>query len=67
MMIINVFILFDSLSVSAGYGLHCHRAVITLCKLIGIQDMYCKVQGSVNLLNITKALFTALANQVRPC
>lgn len=46
-----------------GYGLHCHRAVITLCKLIGIQDMYCKVQGSVNLLNITKALFTALANQ----
>ncbi|KAM8738269.1 small ribosomal subunit protein uS5m [Acanthopagrus schlegelii] len=46
-----------------GYGLHCHRAVITLCKLIGIQDMYCKVQGSVNLLNITKAFFTALANQ----
>ncbi|XP_026211694.1 28S ribosomal protein S5, mitochondrial [Anabas testudineus] len=46
-----------------GYGLHCHRAVITLCKLIGIQDMYCKVEGSVNLLNITRALFTGLANQ----
>lgn len=46
-----------------GYGLHCHRAVITLCKLIGIKDMYCKVQGSVNLLNITRALFTGLASQ----
>eukprot|EP00064_Thunnus_orientalis_P018184 superscaffoldBa00004101_g18276 len=46
-----------------GYGLRCHRAVITLCKLIGIQDMYCKVEGSVNLLNITRALFTGLANQ----
>ncbi|KAM7385326.1 hypothetical protein PAMP_001414 [Pampus punctatissimus] len=46
-----------------GYGLHCHRAIITLCKLIGIQDMYCKVEGSVNLLNITRALFTGLANQ----
>lgn len=46
-----------------GYGLHCHRAVITLCKLIGIKDMYCKVERSVNLLNITRALFTGLANQ----
>lgn len=53
--------------VRAGYGLHCHRAVITLCKLIGIKDMYCKVEGSVNLLNITRALFTGLANQVRSC
>ncbi|XP_072292805.1 small ribosomal subunit protein uS5m isoform X2 [Eucyclogobius newberryi] len=46
-----------------GYGLHCHRAIITLCRLIGIQDMYCKVEGSVNLLNITRALFSGLANQ----
>uniref|UniRef100_A0A3Q1H4N0 Small ribosomal subunit protein uS5m n=1 Tax=Acanthochromis polyacanthus TaxID=80966 RepID=A0A3Q1H4N0_9TELE len=46
-----------------GYGLRCHRAVITLCKLIGIKDMYCKVEGSVNLLNVTRALFTGLANQ----
>ncbi|KAF7651477.1 hypothetical protein LDENG_00110290 [Lucifuga dentata] len=46
-----------------GYGLHCHRAVITLCKLIGIKDMYCKVEGSVNLLNITRALFTGLVSQ----
>lgn len=53
--------------VRAGYGLHCHRAVITLCKLIGIKDMYCKLEGSANLLNITRALFTGLANQVRSC
>uniref|UniRef100_A0A3P9JP81 Small ribosomal subunit protein uS5m n=1 Tax=Oryzias latipes TaxID=8090 RepID=A0A3P9JP81_ORYLA len=46
-----------------SYGLHCHRAVITLCKLIGLKDLYCKVEGSVNLLNITRALFTGLAQQ----
>ncbi|XP_008427037.1 small ribosomal subunit protein uS5m [Poecilia reticulata] len=48
---------------SEGYGLRCHRAVITLCKLIGIKDMYCKVEGSVNLLSITRALFTGLVKQ----
>ncbi|KAG9268267.1 28S ribosomal protein S5, mitochondrial isoform X1 [Astyanax mexicanus] len=46
-----------------GYGLHCHRAVITICRLIGIEDMYAKVEGSVNLLNITRALFQGLAKQ----
>ncbi|KAH0622816.1 hypothetical protein JD844_025513 [Phrynosoma platyrhinos] len=25
-----------------GYGLRCHRAIITICKLIGIKDMYAK-------------------------
>nr|XP_046216615.1 28S ribosomal protein S5, mitochondrial-like [Oncorhynchus gorbuscha] len=48
---------------NGGYGLHCHRAVITICKLIGVEDMYAKEEGSVNLLNITMALFTRLANQ----
>ncbi|XP_069625101.1 small ribosomal subunit protein uS5m isoform X2 [Ranitomeya imitator] len=46
-----------------GYGLHCHRAIITICKLIGIQDMYAKVSGSCNMLNITRALFLGLAQQ----
>ncbi|KAJ3610911.1 hypothetical protein NHX12_023001 [Muraenolepis orangiensis] len=27
------------------------------------KDMYCKVEGSANLLNLTRALFTGLANQ----
>uniref|UniRef100_A0A8D0HTK9 Small ribosomal subunit protein uS5m n=1 Tax=Sphenodon punctatus TaxID=8508 RepID=A0A8D0HTK9_SPHPU len=46
-----------------GYGLHCHRAIITMCKLIGITDMYAKLYGSTNLLNLTKALFKGLATQ----
>uniref|UniRef100_A0A663N6B4 Small ribosomal subunit protein uS5m n=1 Tax=Athene cunicularia TaxID=194338 RepID=A0A663N6B4_ATHCN len=46
-----------------GYGLHCHRAIITICKLIGIRDMYAKVSGSKNLINITRALFKGLTQQ----
>ncbi|XP_005489418.1 small ribosomal subunit protein uS5m [Zonotrichia leucophrys gambelii] len=46
-----------------GYGLHCHRAIITLCRLIGIKDMYAKVTGSRNLINITRALFRGLTLQ----
>ncbi|OCT79827.1 28S ribosomal protein S5, mitochondrial [Xenopus laevis] len=46
-----------------GHGLHCHRAIITICKLIGITDMYAKLSGSINLLNLTRALFLGLAKQ----
>ncbi|XP_010152689.1 PREDICTED: 28S ribosomal protein S5, mitochondrial, partial [Eurypyga helias] len=46
-----------------GYGLHCHRAIITICKLIGIKDMYAKVSGSKNLINVTRALFKGLTQQ----
>ncbi|KAJ7341226.1 hypothetical protein JRQ81_005085, partial [Phrynocephalus forsythii] len=46
-----------------GYGLRCHRAIITICRLIGIEDMYARIQGSTNLLNLTKALFKGLTNQ----
>uniref|UniRef100_A0A8B9VTH2 Small ribosomal subunit protein uS5m n=1 Tax=Anas zonorhyncha TaxID=75864 RepID=A0A8B9VTH2_9AVES len=46
-----------------GYGLRCHRAIITICKLIGIKDMYAKVTGSKNLINITRALFKGLTQQ----
>uniref|UniRef100_A0A8D0FQE1 Small ribosomal subunit protein uS5m n=1 Tax=Strix occidentalis caurina TaxID=311401 RepID=A0A8D0FQE1_STROC len=48
---------------SPGYGLRCHRAIITICKLIGIRDMYAKVSGSKNLINITRALFKGLTQQ----
>ncbi|XP_075059838.1 small ribosomal subunit protein uS5m [Mixophyes fleayi] len=48
---------------NAGYGLRCHRAIITICKLIGIKDMYAKLSGSHNLLNLTTALFLGLAQQ----
>ncbi|XP_007424494.2 28S ribosomal protein S5, mitochondrial [Python bivittatus] len=46
-----------------GYGLRCHRAIITICKLIGIKDMYARIYGSNNLLNLTTCLFKGLANQ----
>ncbi|XP_038607752.1 28S ribosomal protein S5, mitochondrial [Tachyglossus aculeatus] len=46
-----------------GYGLRCHRAIITICRLIGIKDMYAKVTGSVNLLNLTRGVFKGLSNQ----
>ncbi|XP_044284607.1 28S ribosomal protein S5, mitochondrial isoform X2 [Varanus komodoensis] len=46
-----------------GYGLHCHRAIITLCKLIGIKDMYAKTSGARNVRNLTRALFQGLSTQ----
>ncbi|KAB1256901.1 28S ribosomal protein S5; mitochondrial [Camelus dromedarius] len=46
-----------------GYGLHCHRAIITMCRLIGIKDMYAKVSGSINMLNLTRGLFHGLSRQ----
>ncbi|XP_066123824.1 small ribosomal subunit protein uS5m isoform X1 [Saccopteryx bilineata] len=46
-----------------GYGLHCHRAIITICRLIGIKDMYAKVSGSVNMLNLIRGLFHGLSRQ----
>uniref|UniRef100_A0A2K6BC11 Small ribosomal subunit protein uS5m n=1 Tax=Macaca nemestrina TaxID=9545 RepID=A0A2K6BC11_MACNE len=46
-----------------GYGLHCHRAIITICRLIGIKDMYAKVSGSVNMISLTRGLFHGLSRQ----
>ncbi|XP_037591210.1 28S ribosomal protein S5, mitochondrial isoform X2 [Cebus imitator] len=46
-----------------GYGLRCHRAIITICRLIGIKDMYAKVSGSLNMLNLTRGLFRGLSRQ----
>lgn len=46
-----------------GYGLRCHRAIITICRLIGIKDMYAKVSGSMNMLNLTRGLFRGLSRQ----
>ncbi|KAB0375022.1 hypothetical protein FD755_013514, partial [Muntiacus reevesi] len=46
-----------------GYGLRCHRAITTVCRLIGIKDMHAKVSGSVNTLNLTRGLFQGLSHQ----
>ena len=49
----------------AGYGLRCHRIVALLCRLIGIKDMYAKIEGAINPQNITKAFIRGLLKQVR--
>jgi len=47
-----------------GYGLKCHRAIRTICEIIGITDLYAKVEGSSNLQNVVKAFFLGLLKQV---
>lgn len=46
-----------------GHGLVCHRAIQTICKVIGIQDLYAKIEGSTNLQHIVKAFFIGLMRQ----
>jgi ribosomal protein S5 len=47
-----------------GAGLNCHRALIVLCQLLGIKDIYVRTEGSTsNKLNIVKAFMTGLRNQ----
>ncbi|XP_043948684.1 28S ribosomal protein S5, mitochondrial [Drosophila biarmipes] len=46
-----------------GYGLVCHRAIQTICKVIGIKDLYAKIEGSTNLQHIVKAFFIGLMTQ----
>ncbi len=33
---------------------------------MGISDVYCKVHGSTNPMNVIKAIFAALDNQKKP-
>ncbi|KAG0718021.1 28S ribosomal protein S5, mitochondrial [Chionoecetes opilio] len=46
-----------------GYGLVCHRALRTICQVVGITDLHAKVEGSCNIQNMTKAFFLGLINQ----
>uniref|UniRef100_W8BCS6 Small ribosomal subunit protein uS5m n=1 Tax=Ceratitis capitata TaxID=7213 RepID=W8BCS6_CERCA len=46
-----------------GYGLICHRAIETICKVIGIRNLYAKIEGSTNLQHIVKAFFLGLLQQ----
>lgn len=47
-----------------GYGLKCHRAIKTCCEVIGIKDLYARIEGSTNLQHIIKAFFVGLLQQV---
>ncbi|RZF45003.1 hypothetical protein LSTR_LSTR001964 [Laodelphax striatellus] len=46
-----------------GYGLVCHRAIRTVCEVIGITDLYAKVEGSTNVKNVVKAFLIGLMKQ----
>ncbi|GJQ80194.1 mRpS5 [Trypoxylus dichotomus] len=46
-----------------GHGLICHRAIKTICNVVGIKDLYAKVEGSTNLQHIVKAFFLGLLRQ----
>ena len=51
--------------VTSGSGLTCHRALKTICEVIGITDLSAKVEGSTtNIQNLTKAFFNGLQKQV---
>lgn len=47
-----------------GYGLKCHRILKSLCELIGIKDIYAKVEGGDSTLNIINAFLIGLLRQV---
>ncbi|XP_046401697.1 28S ribosomal protein S5, mitochondrial isoform X2 [Ischnura elegans] len=46
-----------------GYGLICHRAIKTICEVLGIKNLHAKVEGSTNLQHIVKAFFIGLLKQ----
>ncbi|GFY76066.1 28S ribosomal protein S5, mitochondrial [Trichonephila inaurata madagascariensis] len=47
-----------------GYGLVCHRVLRAICEMIGIKDLYAKVEGPTkNYQCITKAFFIGLHRQ----
>lgn len=46
-----------------GYGLQCHRAIKTICEVIGIKDLHAKVEGSTSVNHVMKAFFLGLVRQ----
>ncbi|CAL8083961.1 unnamed protein product [Orchesella dallaii] len=46
-----------------GFGLDCHRAIKAICELIGIKDLYAKVNGSTNFQHVVKAFMLGLIRQ----
>ena len=48
-----------------GFGLVCHRAIKTICQVVGIKDLYAKCEGSPNVQHVVKAFFLGLLSQKR--
>lgn len=46
-----------------GYGLVCHRAIKTICEVVGIKDLHAKIEGATGVQHITKAFFLGLLQQ----
>lgn len=46
-----------------GSGLVCHRAIKSCCEMLGIKDLYAKIEGSNCVQHIVKAFFIGLLQQ----
>lgn len=46
-----------------GHGLICHRAIKTICEVVGIKDLHAKVEGATGVQHVTKAFFLGLLQQ----
>lgn len=46
-----------------GFGLVCHRAIKTICEVVGIKNLYAKIEGAKSVQHITKAFFLGLLQQ----
>ncbi|CAK9300944.1 unnamed protein product [Gordionus sp. m RMFG-2023] len=47
-----------------GHGIIAHRVIKTICEMVGIKDLYAKVEGSVkNYHNLTRCAIQMLAKQ----
>ena len=57
--------LFAHCCLHSGYGLVCHRALKACAEIMGIKDIYCKVEANTrNYQAIVRAFFDALVHQV---
>lgn len=46
-----------------GYGIKAHRVIKTICQLLGIRDLHCKIEGSTSVQYVVKAFFLGLLQQ----
>lgn len=46
-----------------GYGLVCHRAIKTICQVLGIKNLHAKIEGATSVQHVTKAFFIGLLQQ----
>lgn len=47
-----------------GYGLKCHRVIKSICEMVGIKDLYAKVEGGDAVQAVAQAFILGLLRQV---